>query len=385
MKRTGPQRQRGVSLIEALVAMAVMAIGMLGLVGVQSTLRSNSDVSKQRSEAVRLAQQEVEKWRAFVTLDAGAGGTPNGYADLAVGTTSETITGGNASFTRQRTVTALAAPRSGKSLLVDVSWSDRTGQTQSVRLATLIAGISPTLASTLTVPGEGDTVRRPQGRSRGIPPLAKDLGNGTSGLKPPGAAGDVAWIFNNGTGLIEVCTTSAATTNDINTDSTSANFNTTCGGSQAMLVSGFVRYALSTTQPGVYDALRPSSQPDSSIEVWANRTAPNSLQVQCSVQHVSLPSAYSAFYCAVPVTVIPNVPPTWSGNLYFKPTSKFAAALANRSSSLYKACRYAATPAAYSLVSTARQNENFLIILAGHDGDTYSCPEPTTLAFQPAS
>ena len=66
--------QRGISLIEALLALAVMALGMMGLVGVQSTLRNTSDVAKQRSEAVRIAQVEIERWRAFTAL-AGGGGT----------------------------------------------------------------------------------------------------------------------------------------------------------------------------------------------------------------------------------------------------------------------------------------------------------------------
>ena len=64
---------RGVSLIEALVALAVMSFGMLGVVGMQATLRYNADVSKQRSEAVRLAQEEVERWRSFSVLAPTAG------------------------------------------------------------------------------------------------------------------------------------------------------------------------------------------------------------------------------------------------------------------------------------------------------------------------
>ena len=48
--------QRGVSLVEAIVAMAVMAFGMMAIVGLQTTLRQNSDIAKQRSEAVRIAR-----------------------------------------------------------------------------------------------------------------------------------------------------------------------------------------------------------------------------------------------------------------------------------------------------------------------------------------
>ena len=54
---------RGVTLIEALVALAVMSFGMLAVVGVQATLRVNGDVAKQRAEAVRIGQEAVERLR----------------------------------------------------------------------------------------------------------------------------------------------------------------------------------------------------------------------------------------------------------------------------------------------------------------------------------
>ena len=59
------------SLVEAIVAMAVMAFGMMAIVGLQTTLRANSDVAKQRSEAVRIAEEAIETARAF-SLMAGA-------------------------------------------------------------------------------------------------------------------------------------------------------------------------------------------------------------------------------------------------------------------------------------------------------------------------
>ena len=58
-------RSRGISLIEAMVALAVMAFGTLGVLGVQTTLRLNADIAKQRNEAVRIGQETIEAARSF--------------------------------------------------------------------------------------------------------------------------------------------------------------------------------------------------------------------------------------------------------------------------------------------------------------------------------
>ncbi|MBK9136249.1 MAG: prepilin-type N-terminal cleavage/methylation domain-containing protein [Betaproteobacteria bacterium] len=72
---------RGISLIEALVAMAIMAFGMLGVVGMQATLRANADAAKQRSEATRLAEEKIEQWRSFSVLPTTTG--VKAFADIA--------------------------------------------------------------------------------------------------------------------------------------------------------------------------------------------------------------------------------------------------------------------------------------------------------------
>ncbi len=50
---------RGVSMIEAMVSLAVMAFGTLAVLGVHTGLRLSADVAKQRSEGVRIAQETV--------------------------------------------------------------------------------------------------------------------------------------------------------------------------------------------------------------------------------------------------------------------------------------------------------------------------------------
>ena len=99
--------RRGVSLVEALVAMAVMSIGMLAVVGVQGTMRLNSDLARQRTEATRIASEEIERVRSFTSLGVVAG-TPGVSYDEIV---SRDVAGyqlpgdtANTSYQVQRTV-----------------------------------------------------------------------------------------------------------------------------------------------------------------------------------------------------------------------------------------------------------------------------------------
>lgn len=66
-------RSRGVSLIEAVVALAVMGFGMLGIAAMQSSLRQNSDIARQRAEAARLASEAIEAMRSYSVVNAAAG------------------------------------------------------------------------------------------------------------------------------------------------------------------------------------------------------------------------------------------------------------------------------------------------------------------------
>lgn len=404
--RTRPQH--GVSLIEALVAMAVMAIGMLGLVGVQSTLRGNSDIAKQRSEAVRLAQAAIEEWRGFAALDATAGVID--YADLAVGVTADAaISGANATYTRTRAIAyvpvpTLDRPYTGKSLTVEVAWVDRTGEAQAVHLSTAITGIAPELAATLSVPADGTPIRLPHGRNRGIPLQAIDLGGGRSGLIPPGAPAGVAWRFDNVTGVITFCTTTVTTTAAL------LNSNLSCGTSTAALLSGYVRYSLGSTQPTAADAQNPvalypataadppltvtvlyPSPPSPPLTASAPLPPPPPPPTVCYTIDVATPATSSTSYlCAIPVVLLPNSPlPNWSGTVRIGPASKILDPVIDppASPSKFRLCRYFDPGATYTMVSAMPLvNQNYLAIRGGDGTNAFSCPATgpaRTWPFQP--
>ena len=99
--------ERGFTLIEALIALVVMSLGMLTFAAVQARLRTHSDVAKQRSEAVRIGQENIENLRAFGSLAAEAGVANNlayntGVVDGAAAKTvlaSDVSTATNATYT----------------------------------------------------------------------------------------------------------------------------------------------------------------------------------------------------------------------------------------------------------------------------------------------
>ena len=74
-------RQRGVTLLEALVAFFVLAAGSVAVVALQRELHVAADVARDRSQALRVAEADIEQLRAFAAID-GAAGTQT-YAAIA--------------------------------------------------------------------------------------------------------------------------------------------------------------------------------------------------------------------------------------------------------------------------------------------------------------
>ena len=357
------RRQLGVSLIEALVALAVMAFGMLGVVGMQGSMRLNADIAKQRSEAVRIAQEAVESRRAFWLLDTAA--NQKSYADIA-STAGAAVPGITSNTTFTVTETASNPPGGGrtKALYVDVTWVDRTGQNQNVRLSTNITGNMPELSGALGLPGNSRFSSPPRGRDLAIPPDALDQGDGTSRFAPPGA-GDVTWIFNNVSGFITQLCAAAV-----------------CSTYNARLVSGYVNFSTGAAQPTSAMAEIPLSSAFS-LSMSVLQTFPSSATISC---YEGITSLYVSYYCAIPVAELSGY--KWSGRseLEFVGLSSI---LSDTSAANYKVCRYTplrdAQPTAptvsnenhpynYANVTTALVNQNFLVIRAGDGATSFICP-----------
>ena len=379
------QHERGVSLIEALVALAVMSFGMLGVVGMQASLRFNADASKQRSEAVRLAQEEIERWRNFSVLPTTPGMAA--FEDIAGGAAAPVSlpAAGNASYSRKTTVTPLAAGDPAlKNVTVTVNWLDRRAASstdvQAVTLTTMIAGIAPELAGSLGIPGDQAATQRPRQRHPVIPVGAiNPINQGTiSTFSPPGG-GSLVWVFNNATGMI------------------TSTCNPTCDGFNYWFLSGVIHFAVSG-MPTALMAELPSGAAIVGVGVRVLQTAPLTQTVTC---HTSPASTYVTYYCAL--RNFGSNP--WSGRSELTGIA-LAATLAEPSASLYKVCRYTSVashttlgnrnaehPLNYAAANSSLTNQNFLETSAGDNTVSYPFPgdgpEPllnsTTFAHQPSS
>lgn len=284
------QRQRGVSIVEALVSLLVLALGMMSFAALQSRLRLNSDIAKQRSEAVRIAQEDLENFRAFSTI-AVDGTIANNFAydsGTAAAATktviaNNVVTKTNTTFYVNRVMSV--APRATgitdtpvKNLRVTVSWADRnavdqtvTGVNQSVTLRTVISKSDPAVAASLALAPNGSPVRDLLGRDIQVPIPAKSLGDGTSAIKPL-SAGTLAYVFSNDTGIVtRRCTVSAA----LVTNSLTLADLTSCTNVSAYLISGFVRTSL-----GAPDATNP------------NDVAPGGVTMRLDLDNTVPPTGY---------------------------------------------------------------------------------------------
>lgn len=365
-------RQAGFSLVEALVALLVVAFGMLAVAGFQATLSYNSDVAKQRSEAVRLAGQKMEELRAFqqVASDgktaADVGNVFDFTSDVVSNTVGENVSATytnatNATFTRRWTVSGVGTDPQ-KWITVTVDWTDRNNNPQQVLLRSVIANADPVEIGTLATGPGGTRARQPRNRSLDIPYPATDLGNGTSGFTPGGVSG-MFFVFNNSTGeVISRCVgslddfTSAVCTNYANAQ---------------YLLSGYIRF-FTGNNPGVADIANPSGTTyDLSVGLrfvapTASATAECNAQRQkvvrrnatgfeltvaaTAVEGVDYPTGYNTVtstFVAYSCVVNPvdhdgdaNTAPRWSGQLVITPLSTAGSWSLGTTSSTLKVCRY---------------------------------------------
>ena len=148
-QRRQRESAKGLTLLEALVALVVLAIGLLGLSMYQGHLTKSNALAKQRSEATMLAEQKIAQSRSYRLLSE--------YTALAAG--NDSITGTNAQYARSWAVGACANPVGSsarcKSLTVNVGWTGSGGAAESISLTTDIVANNPARTGDLVVTATG--------------------------------------------------------------------------------------------------------------------------------------------------------------------------------------------------------------------------------------
>ena len=245
----GLRRQLGFSLIEGLTSLLVTAFGMMAVATFYSSLSNSSDVAKQRTEAVRLAQLKMEELRAFAQVAADGVGNRFDYTDDVV-SGADTVDRANGdyvtstSYGRTWTVTGNGTDPQ-KWVRVEVRWTDRTDRQQSVSLRSVIARSDAGSIGTLAVGPGPVKPRSPKNRSLDIPYPAVSLAGEKSGFSPPGAGGRF-FVFDNTTGeVLGECTRALREATEVRFGA-AYDDGTSCTEYEVKryLLSGYVRFVL---------------------------------------------------------------------------------------------------------------------------------------------
>jgi Tfp pilus assembly protein PilV len=400
------QRQLGTTLLEGLVAFLVLSLGMLSVVRVQTQLRVNSDIARQRSEAVRLAQEDLERMRAFSVIGAHAGA--RAYADL--GSASAIVDAahgqpGNTRFVLSREVAGGDVPNA-KSATVSVAWDDRTGVAQRIVLSTLISASDPAYSGALSLAPRAPAVRAVAARAPTIPVGARDLGNGSSAFKPV-SNGSEALLFDNATGSVTARCTGIDPA--LSNGALAADHLSQCEALRGYLLSGVVRFSggvppdpgsandvplplsVALTLSGPSAAAAPPCTTEARktvVYVSGGTTHIESVAASATAASVGAGSwtetgeRFAAYYCVI---AAPAANAGWSGRSTLVPAGWSIGTGPNDR----RVCRFASDldgsgavdnnvehPDVYSAVGGALTNQNFLVIKGNE-----ACPSrPASLA-----
>lgn len=136
MKTPTNQGQRGFALIEALVALVIATFAIFSIVQLQRLVFGGTAEARSRSQAITLAQHELERLRNLVTR--------NQFDNLAplTGTCPSVVgQGANAAFTCTSTISAVPAAGTPqeRQVAITVSWTGADGVTKQVALNSRIA------------------------------------------------------------------------------------------------------------------------------------------------------------------------------------------------------------------------------------------------------
>ncbi len=373
---------RGFTLIEALIALLIMSFGMLALAGMQLMLSRNADVAKQRTEAVRLAQERMERMRSYVGISAGA----INWNALPVAT--ETVTT-NATY-QVSVLVAGVVDDPMRPASVRARWLDRAGTNpvtadgftynQEVVINSVISRQDPLLSAKLSNPlPQNKGVKRPKNRNINIPIPAISLAGGKSATQ---FDNNYVIVYSDDSGgVVQICdpNTANATAEQIQ----AAIDNGDCGPVNGYILAGYVGRTTSgstAVSDLVWAAL-------TGIKHDITRNVAGTEGVRCLFSAatnqntgavITASGGYKYYLCVIPVEA-PSLtsPASWGGTVRLAGIPIIGD---------YIACRYQYTQSdltaaekniqPYASVSTSIDEQNYLITRSS----TGTCPASMTVA-----
>lgn len=320
--------QQGFTILEALIALLVMAFGILALAGMQIMLSNNADIARQRSEATRLAQERIERMRAYDGIGTGA------ITWNALPVATETFSANtNTTFTVAAAIGGVATDAM-RSVSVTASWTDRTGAAQQVVLNSVISQTSPTDIGDLVNPLPlNQAIKRVKNRNINIPIPAIDLGGGKSATQ---FDANYIIVYSNTTGgVVTICNpllgipnATAAQINDLLNQIVLPQ----CENITGYIVAGYVgRSGTSNVPNAVFDALGVHDD-------LITRTNASTYGIRCQFGNAvdqnsgaTIPN-FKYYLCVIPLTDPGTLAgPTWSGTILLSGVNK---------TGNYVVCRY---------------------------------------------
>ncbi len=357
-----PSHQRGASLVEVLVAFLLLSLTVVGASRIQAELRATGDAARQRSEAVQLAQRQMEMARGQAGVGLAA------HAEAVVASTT------HYALTRDSTT---AVDTNLQTTTVQARWTDRAGGERRVSLASGVTDQSPLYAAALTLRPGLDVVTHPLARHRAIPRGAKNLGDGRSVFKPE-ARGTLALVFDHASGdVIASCRVDA----DVSTQALTAAHLGDCDRIRGSLLSGHVRFALGAAGASGIDSPQRDATP-MPFTMHLDLRTPFTAPARCAneaMRTVRLTHAGRTRTLAVPLDSTAEdhgadrlddtgerfatftcliVDARWSGQLRVEPQGWSFGTTAGQ----FKLCRLGTTPAAYRDDQGALRQQNFVVI-----------------------
>lgn len=227
--RAAHRTHRGVSLLEVLFSLLVLSLGVVGMGQLHRQLQAHADTARQRSEAVRLAHDEIEAHRISASKPPSSGSRK--IADMA-GQRFNTV------FHLSRKVDEANALL--PSTTVAITWDGREGTTQQAVLVSAVSTQDPVLSGALTlVP----SLRGGLGGSaiaNALPPWATPIDERRSAFKPTASA-TIAFVVDVASAqVVEQCSGVPA---EVASEDLRAEHLKQCIEFKALLLGGTVRFS----------------------------------------------------------------------------------------------------------------------------------------------